>query len=39
MSKKVLEIINSNMYKIREKQERFYEEKLTVSEVQKELGH
>ena len=26
------------MYKIREKQERFYEEKLTVSEVQKELG-
>ena len=26
------------MYKIREKQERFYEEKLTVAEVRKELG-
>ena len=27
------------MYKLREKQERFYEEKLTVDEVKKELGH
>ncbi len=26
------------MYKIREKQERFYEDKLTVDQVKKELG-
>ena len=26
------------MYKIREKQERFYEDKLTVAEVKKEMG-
>lgn len=27
------------MYKVREKQQRFYEENLTVDEVKRELGH